>query len=61
MRVQPRAGIICVVWWVTGTDYDTVGDTTGNVARGIVLPVGLGAVFLAASASHLGLVAAAPS
>ena len=65
MRVQPRAritvvlavvylAIVCVIWWMTGTDYETVGDTTRNVARGIVLPVGIGAVFLIAAASYLG-------
>jgi membrane protease YdiL (CAAX protease family) len=65
MRVQPRAGIAVLLavvytavvsglWWLTGTDYRTVGDSTANVLRGIVLPVGAGAVFLAAAATYLG-------
>ncbi|MHA6780166.1 CPBP family intramembrane glutamic endopeptidase [Pseudonocardia saturnea] len=65
MRVAPRAGIailvavayialVCVVWAINGVDYSTVGGTVGSTVGGIVVPVGLGAVFLAAVTTHLG-------
>jgi hypothetical protein len=65
MRVQPRPlitvgivlgymVIVAIAWAVTGTDYETVGDTTSNVIQGIVVPVALGSVFVAAMTSYLG-------
>ena len=65
MRVQPRPlisvglaigymAIVAITWAVLGLDYDTVGDSTSNVVQGIVVPVSLGAVFLAVATSYLG-------
>ncbi|MGZ5367540.1 MAG: CPBP family intramembrane glutamic endopeptidase [Aeromicrobium sp.] len=65
MRVQPRPlisvgltigymAIVAITWAVVGLDYDEVGDTTSNIIKGIVVPVALGAVFLAAATSYLG-------
>ncbi|KRF37648.1 CPBP family intramembrane glutamic endopeptidase [Nocardioides sp. Soil805] len=65
MRVQPRPlvtvavavgymAIVGLTWTVVGLDYDAVGDTTTTVVEGIVVPVGLGAVFLAAVTTYLG-------
>jgi membrane protease YdiL (CAAX protease family) len=57
MRVQPRpvvgivlfvvyAAVFSVGFLASGVDYDAVGDTTSNVMRAIVLPVGVGALAL---------------
>ena len=57
MRVQPRpivgivlfvvyAAIFSVGFLASGVDYDVVGDTTSNVMKAIVLPVGVGALVL---------------
>ena len=57
MRVQPRpivgivlfvvyAAIFSVLFLASGVDYDAVGDTTSNVMKAIVLPVGVGALGL---------------
>jgi hypothetical protein len=57
VRVQPRpivgivifvvyAAIFSVGFLASGVDYDAVGDTTSNVMKAIVLPVGVGAVAL---------------
>jgi membrane protease YdiL (CAAX protease family) len=65
MRVAPRPlvtvgvalgymAIVAVLWWLLGLDYDAVGSSTSTVVEGIVVPVGLGAVFLAAVTSYLG-------
>ena len=65
MRVQPRPlitvglaigymAIVAIVWAVLGVDYNTVGDSTSNIVKGIVVPVALSAVFLAAATSYLG-------
>ncbi len=65
MRVQPKAvisvvlllvymAIVVAIWSVNNVDYDTVGDTTSNIVKGIVVPVGVGAVFLAVAATWLG-------
>lgn len=59
MRVQPRAWIAIAVvagyaaimgatWFLTGTDYETVGATPGDALTGIVLPVALASLFTAA-------------
>ena len=65
MRVAPRpaiavgifiayAAIVTVMSLVGGVDYDEIGDTTANVRDAIVIPIGVGAVFLAASTTWLG-------
>jgi membrane protease YdiL (CAAX protease family) len=65
MRVQPRPliaiglaigylAIVAIVWAVLGVDYDTVGDSTSNIVKGIVVPVALSAVFMVAATSYLG-------
>jgi membrane protease YdiL (CAAX protease family) len=65
MRVTPRplisvgltlgyVVIVAVTWTVVGLDYDAVGDTTANVVEGIVVPIGLGGIFLAVATSLLG-------
>ncbi|HEU4511932.1 MAG TPA: CPBP family intramembrane glutamic endopeptidase [Nocardioidaceae bacterium] len=65
MRVQPRPlitvglaigymAIVVTTWAIVGLDYDEVGDTTSNIIKGIVVPVALGAVFLAVATSWLG-------
>jgi len=57
MRVQPRpivgivifvvyAAIFSGLFLASGVDYDSVGDTTSNVMKAIVLPVGVGALAL---------------
>ncbi len=65
MRVQPRPlitlgiavvymAIVGITWAVVGLNYDEVGDSTSTVVKGIVIPVLLGAVFLAGVTSYLG-------
>ena len=65
MRVQPRPlitlgiaviymAIVGITWAVVGLDYDAVGDSTSTVVKGIVIPVVLGAIFLAVATSYLG-------
>ena len=65
MRVKPSPvitlglaigymAIVAITWVVVGVDYNTVGDSTANVAKGIVLPVALASVFMAAATSYLG-------
>lgn len=65
MRVQPRPIItlgiavgymliVGITWSVIGLDYEKVGDSTGNVLKGIVLPIALASVFMAAVTSYLG-------
>lgn len=65
MRVTPRPvvtvgvalgymAIVGITWAVFGLDYDDVGSTTGSVVEGIVVPVAIGALFLAAVTSFLG-------
>lgn len=65
MRVQPKAvislvllvlymAIVVVIWSMNNVDYETVGDTTSNIVKGIVVPVGIGAAFLAVAATWLG-------
>jgi len=57
MRVQPRpsvgivlfvvyAAIFSVGFLASGVDYDAVADSTSNVMKAIVLPVGIGALVL---------------
>jgi membrane protease YdiL (CAAX protease family) len=65
VRVQPKlwisfllflvyAAIVVGIWAINDVDYETLGDTTSNVIRGIVVPIGVGAIFLAIAASWLG-------
>lgn len=46
--------VIAVVWRVTGTRYDHLVDSRSTVVRGIVVPIGLGALLLAAVATWQG-------
>jgi membrane protease YdiL (CAAX protease family) len=46
--------VVGVIWRVTGTRYDALVDTREHVIKGIVLPIGLGAVFLAIATTWLG-------
>lgn len=65
MRVQPRPtitlalaigymAIVGVTWAVVGLDYEAVGDSASTILQGVILPVGLGSVFLAVATSRLG-------
>ena len=65
MRVAPRPAIaigvfvayvviVSVLSLIGGVDYDEIGDTTANVRDAIVIPIGAGAVFLAAMTTWLG-------
>lgn len=65
MRVKPRPlvtvglaivyiVIVAITWVVVGIDYNTVGDSTSNVVKGIVLPVALASAFMAVATSYLG-------
>ena len=65
MRVAPRPlitvgvalgymTIVGVTWAVVGLDYDDVGTTTRSVVEGIVVPVAIGSVFVAAVTTFLG-------
>ena len=65
MRVQPSpmvgvglavlyAAIFSVAFLVSGIDYDAVADSTSNVMKAIVLPVGVGAVALLLLTAFLG-------
>jgi membrane protease YdiL (CAAX protease family) len=40
--------VVGIVWRATGTHYDHLVDTRSTVLRGIVLPIGLGGLLLAA-------------
>lgn len=65
MRVQPRplvtvvlvlgyVAIVGVTWAALGVDYETMGDSTSNAVRGIVIPVALASAALAAATTYLG-------
>jgi membrane protease YdiL (CAAX protease family) len=65
VRVRPTAlaaiaiflgyvALISIFWAGFGLDYDEVGDTAASVREGIVVPVGLGALYVAILASVLG-------
>ena len=43
--------IVGAVWAVNDVNYNTVGDNTNNIMAGIIVPIGLGAIFLAIAAS----------
>lgn len=64
MRVKPTpvisvallllyVALVAAIWAVNGVDYETVADSSDTVLKGIVIPVGVGAVFLAVAASWL--------
>ena len=46
--------IVGAVWAIKDVNYKTVGDTADNIMAGIIVPIGLGAIFLAVAASVLG-------
>ena len=46
--------VVGAMWRVTGTRYDALVDSREHVLRGIVLPIGLGAVLLAVATTWLG-------
>lgn len=46
--------IVAVLWRVTGTRYDALVDSRDHVVRGIILPIGIGAAFLAVVTTWLG-------
>ena len=65
MRVKPTAlsaivailgymVVVFTVWGVTGLKYDEVGDTVENVQKGVVLSIGLGAIYLVIVTTVLG-------
>jgi membrane protease YdiL (CAAX protease family) len=65
MRVRPRPAVALVVfvayivlvsalWAVLDVDYTTVGQSSDNVLKGIVVPVGAGALLLTGVATYLG-------
>jgi len=65
MRVQPRpmvgiaifvayAVIFSIGFLASGIDYDQAGDTTSNVVKAIVIPVGIGALVLLLLTYYLG-------
>jgi len=65
MRVKPSAlsaivailgytVVVFTVWAAVGMEYDEVGDTVENVREGVVLAVGLGAVYLVIVTTVLG-------
>lgn len=65
MRVRPNAliaialavgymAIVGILWVVTGSDYTRIAESPSTLLLGIVVPVGVGAVFLAVAASVLG-------
>jgi hypothetical protein len=46
--------LVGVIWRVTGTGYDALVDSGEHVVRGIILPIGIGAIFLALTTTWLG-------
>ena len=46
--------IVGVIWRITGTRYDALVDSREHVIKGIVVPIGLGGVFLAIATTWLG-------
>ena len=65
MRVKPNwfitilltvvyMAIVGAVWAINDVNHETVGDTTDSIVAGIIVPIGLGAIFLAVAASVLG-------
>jgi uncharacterized protein len=65
VRVQPKAwisfvllviysAIVVAIWTINDIDYETIADSTSNVISAVVVPVGVGAIFLIAAATWLG-------
>lgn len=65
MRVDPSvivalvvfvgyAAVVATLWAVNKVDYATIGDTTSNAVRGIVVPIGIGGVLLAIATTWFG-------
>jgi len=65
MRVKPTPAIALAIFvaygiflilalQITGVDYDEIGDSTGNLIKGVVVPIGVGSILLAALTSRLG-------
>lgn len=46
--------LVGVLWRVTGTRYDHLVDSRSTIVRGIILPIGAGAVLLAVATTWLG-------
>jgi len=46
--------VVAGIWAVNGLDYETVAESSDTVLKGIVIPIGVGAVFLAVAATWLG-------
>jgi membrane protease YdiL (CAAX protease family) len=46
--------LVGVLWRVTGTRYDHLVDSRSTILRGIILPIGLGAVLLAVATTWFG-------
>ncbi len=46
--------LVVVLWKVNKVDYNTIGDTIPNAQKGIVIPIGAGAVMLAIATTVLG-------
>jgi membrane protease YdiL (CAAX protease family) len=46
--------IVGVIWRVTGTRYDALVDSREHVVKGIVVPIGVGALFLVVATTWLG-------
>lgn len=65
MRVRPRwpiglavilayMAVVAVIWVIVDFDYVAVGESVENLRSGVVIPVGVGAVFLAVITTYLG-------
>lgn len=65
MRIAPRpvvsvlalvayAATMALLWVLTGTQYDTIPDSTANLLRGVVLTVGAAALVMAVLTTWLG-------
>ena len=65
MRVSPRwpiavaifigyMSVVAVIWSIVDFDYDVVGESVENLRSGVVVPIGVGAVFLAVITTYLG-------
>lgn len=47
------AVVVGLLWKVNKIDYATIGDTAPNIQRGIVVPIGVGALLLAVATTAL--------
>jgi CAAX protease family protein len=45
---------IFVVGLVMGVDYDEIADSSGNIVKGVIVPIALGSVLMAVFATRLG-------